>query len=80
MAVEDVGGAVQLGPGEDNVGAEPTSATLATTSCSSQAHWASVKDAATSLSMSDMVVSSSLLDPRECTGTGMLLASCFSSD
>ena len=74
VAVEDIGGAVQLGPGEDDVGGEPPSATLAATSCSSQARWASVKDAATSLSLSDMVVGSSLLDPRECTGTGMLLA------
>ena len=58
MPVEDVGGAVQLGPGEDDVGGEPTSATLATTSCSSQMRCASVKDAAMSLSVSDMVVGS----------------------
>ena len=74
MAVEDIGRAVQLGPGEDAVGGEPPSATLAATSCSSQARWTSVKDVATSLSVSYMVVGSSLLDPRKCTVTGMLLA------
>ena len=80
VVVEDIGGAVQLGPGEDDVVGEPPSATLDATSCSSQARWASVKDAATSLSLSDMVVGSSQLDPRKCTGTGMLLAFYFSSD
>ena len=44
VAVEDIGGAVQLGPGEDDVGGEPPSATFAATSCSSQARWASVRD------------------------------------